>query len=1102
MKKQLFQPLRLAVICLLLVSCNGGGGGGSSDGGNESTEVGPDPLFKHQWHLKNNGQNSFSSNPGIEGFDINVDEIYKDGIQGEEIKIAVSDSGIEVTHEDLANNYISSISKNFFSSYPYTGNPLPDFTNVDDMHGTAVTGIISAIGENKKGGRGVAPKSKYGGFNYLANGVTETIDKTLLQMTGQYDIFNYSYGKDPFIYQAFENESKRKSIISTYKAGVTNLRAGKGAVYVKAAGNEFTMPTSEYYSGSWDSPIVGNSGYIESNNYPYTIIVGAVNADGLKASYSSPGSNIWISAPGGEFGTLSPAIVTTDFSGCNLGSSRSANKANEFEDGNDPVNKNCNYTSTMNGTSSATPIVSGVIALILETNPSLSWRDVKHILASTAKIIDPYTGFYNHPLGPGYDLPEHIYQQRWVKNKANYWFHNYYGFGLVDAEASINFAKIYNVDLGEYRSTINPATEDWYYNSGEINLDIPNNSSTGVSSSINLKHNLVIESVQIKVSIDHNYIENIGIELTSPSGTKSIITNINSNVLDEELVDAIFLSNAFYGEKSVGQWTLKVIDGAEINADGTSGTSGKLVKWSINISGHIDSSSSDNINPDPVSSIIIPVNHGSLTSSPSLSWTGSTSEDLLRYEYCIGTSPTNCNVYGWASNGTSTSLTITGLNLDAGATYFVNVRTIDTNENSSSVLSGQWKVAWTGIIQKGATNKTVNSSSIATDSLGNVYIAGSTAGSLGATQTGIYDLFVAKYSVIGSLIWTRQLGVINKYTFASGILADEIGNIYLTGYTTGALPGNTQTGVYDAFIAKYNSSGTLLWSKQLGAPGTITSPRGISKDQSGNLYIAGDTNGSLNGNSLTGTRDSFLAKYNQEGNLQWVKQLGAHGDSTYAFAVSSPDSTNVYVSGETRVSLPGNSITGVQDYFLAKYNSSGDVQWIRQSGVASKEVFASSIDIDSNGKVYLAGSTKGAFPGKVMNGDIDYLLVKYDANGTREWIHQSGAGTGYHSLGVSVSIDNFNDVYIVGETNGALPGQSRTGDSDFFVVKLDESGDLKWIRQNGVEGPEITGPRSSCIDSSGYLFITGRNSGSFPGSIDSGDMSYFIARYDKSGNLQ
>lgn len=567
-----------------------------------------DPLFEYAWHLENTAQSTFSLASGEAGNDAKLIDLINAGASGEDVKIAISDSGIEHTHEDLFENYISGVSKNFYNSSPYSGDPEPDYDNESDSHGTAVTGIASAVGGNSLGSRGVAPNSKFSGFNFLANGISQSVDMTLYQMEGDFDIFNYSYGVTPIIYYPISfNTTERQSIIDAYETNVNTLRDGKGAIYVKSAGNDYAINTSTYYSGTWQSYILGNATLTEDNNLPYTIIVGAVNALGESSSYSTPGSNLWISAQGGEFGIDNPAIITTDFEGCDKGQSNSSNTLNSFENNDNGLNDNCNYTSIMNGTSSAAPIISGVIALMLEANPDLTWRDVKHILASTAYISNLNTSTI-HP--GGRNLSGHAYMNGWKKNAAGYWFHNWFGFGVVNAESAVEMAKDYNIVFSEFKQTINSIDDSWIYDSGDLTQNIPNKNKNGTTHTLSVTENYTIESVQVTFSANHEYAENLGVELTSPSGTTSKLILINSGILQYDYENALITSNAFYGESSSGNWTIKVIDGSDENPDGTSGTDGTFLGWKLNIMGH--ESSSIQTNSIASSPILIQKNNNSL----------------------------------------------------------------------------------------------------------------------------------------------------------------------------------------------------------------------------------------------------------------------------------------------------------------------------------------------------------------------------------------------------------------------------------------------------------------------------------------------------------
>lgn len=523
------------------------------------TPIQIDPLVSQAWHLLNTGQNTYSLAGGTPGEDINMGSVTA---RGAGILIAVSDNGVEKEHEDLAANFSLAFSKNYSLSGPnWSGDPAPD----DSAHGTAVSGIIAAAANNNLGSRGVASMATIAGLKYI--GAPSSLSKQVDQANGAYDIFNYSYGRYSCY---FANVSS--VYLSQLEYGVENLRGGKGAIYVKAAGNEYAGWNSDC-DGSIleedDTYYLGNANLEQVHSYPWMIVTGAINADGYSASYSTPGSSLWISAPGGEYGVSKPAILTTDLSGCDRGYSKSDSTANDFEAGS-ASNLYCNYTSTMNGTSSATPIISGVVALLLEINPSLSWRDVKHIFATTAEKVHASSLNINHP--GGRNLVGHIYERGWVTNQAGYSFHNWFGFGAVDVSSAVAMATGYSSSLGALVN-VNAASG--------LNLDqnIPDNSSTGVQSILTIASDYKIEAVQISLNLSHTLVGDLGVELTSPSGTTSTLMNINSGILISDIVDDVLLSNAFYGETSAGSWSLKIIDG-KTNDTGT------LNNWSIKVYGH------------------------------------------------------------------------------------------------------------------------------------------------------------------------------------------------------------------------------------------------------------------------------------------------------------------------------------------------------------------------------------------------------------------------------------------------------------------------------------------------------------------------------------
>jgi subtilisin family serine protease len=538
-----------------------------------------DPLIAEQWHLANVGQFAYAMNPAVAGYDVDAALTYAAGIAGRGVKVAVLDSGLEIAHEDLAAN-LAPGSWNFSDG---TTDPTSPETFGD--HGTSVAGLIAAVRGNAKGGMGVAPAARLNGYNVLV-GANQTVASFVASLgagnggagpkSSDVWVFNQSFGVS-----TAEPLPMLDVIERQYLDGVSRLRGGLGAVYVKSAGNGFL----DVALWCWAGLSCENASMDPANTLPMNVVVGAVNAAGKRASYSTAGSALWISGFGGENGfdaTMScdgvactpaclydPAMITVDQSGCASGYARSGVPSSAFNRGAAP-NGSCNYTNGFNGTSSAAPVVSGVVALMLEANPALTWRDVKHILATTARQIDVGIAPVVLPLPGG----NYIAEPGWTTNAAGHAFHDWYGFGLVDADLAVAAALAYEPGrLGTFRNT------GWVAGTAPA-AAIPDENAAGVSGTASIARALAVEAVQIRVSTNHTFLGDLGIELRSPSGTRSVLLNA-ANAFGSSFgkTEIRLASNAFYGETGAGTWTLKVVDALEQDV-------GRVLGWSIRIYGH------------------------------------------------------------------------------------------------------------------------------------------------------------------------------------------------------------------------------------------------------------------------------------------------------------------------------------------------------------------------------------------------------------------------------------------------------------------------------------------------------------------------------------
>ena len=532
---------------------------------------GPDPLLPQQWHLNYVGQSAYSDGGGSIGEDLNMQRVLRDGPSGHEIKVAVVDTGIEICHPELRANAEAGASFNF-NALSVRTDSLNDWASRIDStdpfnfdptnsHGTAVAGLIGAVADNGVGGRGVAPGALLRGYNALnaIDQLSALIDSlgasSFMPNSTDVDIFNMSFGSD-------RSRPGNPSPIGEqiFSHGTRHLRSGLGAIYVLAAGNGFNSCRSLVRELNSQIGCISSVGEAEAN-LPYVIVVGAYNADGKKSSYSSAGANIWVAAPGGEYGIDEPALLSLDQMGWERGFPVVLNQVFGLSaplDGRSGVNANGDYTALMNGTSAAAPNVSGAIAVLLEQSPGLTWRDVKHVLASTARRIDSGIVAVHETFG----ATSRTLRLPWTVNAVGYAYHNWYGFGALDLDAAVAFVREYTPDsLGVFRQS------GWFETNSPV--AIPDEEGLGVSQSLRvsaLPTDANIEAVVLEVDIRHTFPNDLGIHLVSPQGTRSVVNQVFNETLAVEDMENLrwqLLSNAFYGENPNGNWQIEVFDAAE-----------------------------------------------------------------------------------------------------------------------------------------------------------------------------------------------------------------------------------------------------------------------------------------------------------------------------------------------------------------------------------------------------------------------------------------------------------------------------------------------------------------------------------------------------------
>jgi subtilisin-like proprotein convertase family protein len=499
-----------------------------------------DPLFAQQWHLWNTGQV-----PGaVAGNDIDVRGAW-DYATGVGINIAIVDDGLQIAHPDLAPNVRVDLCIDL--NHPGRTDPSPESGNTFDNHGTVVAGLAAARGDNGLGVCGAAPRASLVGVRLISDTVATSTDQddadamlhlaTPAAAADRVSVSNNAWGPDD---DGMTLDGAGPLMRDAQLSGVTNGRGGKGIVYVWAGGN------------GWDNYDDANyDGYANSR---FVIAVAATGPDGKWTSYGESGACLLVNAPGGEFGGA--GMVSTDRTGTTGYASGDYVPASLSEV----------------GTSYSAPLVAGVVALALEANPNLTWRDVQHLLLRTAVRNDSANA-------------------TWVANGAPAniagaprRFSHFYGYGRVDAAAAVAAARHW-VPVPQPATALDAplvATQTIDNTGGPIpDATVGGPGVLTVTGNIAAPADFHAERVELAVKVTHRFRGDLHFQLTSPSG---MVTDIPSRPYDNgDDFDWTFTSVAHWGEAPNGNWVLKISDEAP-------GFAGTLNTWSLKVYGYTDAS--------------------------------------------------------------------------------------------------------------------------------------------------------------------------------------------------------------------------------------------------------------------------------------------------------------------------------------------------------------------------------------------------------------------------------------------------------------------------------------------------------------------------------
>lgn len=464
-------------------------------------------MAARHWHLLNIGQSQVIPSTGQIAFgtignDLNVLPVWLRGIRGNNVTIAIVDDGIQGIHSDLQYNYASEHSFDFDTNTRYQE------PQEMDNHGTSCAGVAVARSANFEScvtgnstsccAWGVAFEAKVAAIRVISQSFTDrkAAEALVYHANEGVSIYSASWGPpdDGVTLERYSLSAK------AIEYGTEYGRQGKGSIYVWAAGN-----------GKHN---LDESNYDELANHRYTICVSSTDWNGVHSAYSEIGPNILVNAPSStqivdarkkkHFTSL---ITTTDRMGiCGFDST-----------------SNCYYK--FGGTSSSAPVVAGIVALALQANPNLTWRDVQHALVETAVRTDK----------AHFD---------WKSNAAGKNYSRYYGFGRVDADSLIRY--VLNMPQPVCMHTWKEVMQR------NVSVLISNFASMPTLILFNVSNTLLVEYVQIRITtLTAKGVEkksNLVVAIRSPHGTMSVITE--GRLLLQDLIQFRFSSLQFWGEQS------------------------------------------------------------------------------------------------------------------------------------------------------------------------------------------------------------------------------------------------------------------------------------------------------------------------------------------------------------------------------------------------------------------------------------------------------------------------------------------------------------------------------------------------------------------------
>lgn len=477
----------------------------------------------------------------------------------------------------------------------------------------------------------------------------------------------------------------------------------------------------------------------------------------------------------------------------------------------------------------------------------------------------------------------------------------------------------------------------------------------------------------------------------------------------------------------------------------------------------------------PTSASISLASGASTTTTTNLTASLSASDDQAVTAYYLSTSAATpgASASGWVAVAGAASYSGTAdvvLSSEQGIqTYYAWFKDAAGNVSSpasdSIVLTGSWTVGL------GSTG-TDTGRDAAIDSAGNVFVVGSVSGSVnGATHAGSLDLNLAKYNASGTYQWMVQKGSAGDDYFLD-VALDSAGNVYAVGGASGSIDSQTYNAGVDGLITKYDTNGNHLWSvMSYGSASGDDLYCALHLDSSDNLFVAGEFNGDVDGQTSNGGSDLLVSKYDTSGTRLWTKLLGGSGNES-CINMTLDRSGNIYLVGSTASNWGGTA--QLTDGFVSKLDANGNLLWVKQV-ISSADDVANGIGVDSAGNVYASGGVRAALSGQTYaGGTIDLWFGSWDSSGNERFITQRG--TAGDDRAYELKVDSADNFYFIGRVGGDIDGHTFAGGFyDFALMKYDSNGTHQWTKVWGTTGKESAYGLE--FDAHNNLYISGEIDG-------------------------